>query len=136
LVERREGGCRARHLRNPGGKGRLLSLRHLLGLRSFPRLHGFLRLSGFLGSGGVLGSHSDENKIMDGLCGGTRGFIRWALYRKPKPHQCLCIVAGNAIARAQQYAEVELGVGVATQGCAFEPLSRLARVCRPTKALR
>jgi hypothetical protein len=105
-------------------------------LRFFPRLHGLLSTSGFLSLRGFLGSHSDKNKIMDGLCGGARGFIRWALYRKLKPHQCLCIIAGKAIASTQEYTEVELGVGVATQGCAFEPLSRLARVCRPTKALR
>jgi hypothetical protein len=93
-------------------------------------LNCFLRLSGFLGS------YSDENKIMDGLRGGARRFIRWALYRKLKPHQCLGIVAGDAIACALKYTEVELGVGVATQGCALEPLNRLAGVCRPTKPLR
>jgi hypothetical protein len=74
--------------------------------------------------------------MTDGLRGGARGFIRCALYGKLKPHQCLCIVSSNAIACAQKYTEVELGVGVAAQGCAFEPLSRLAGVCRPTKALR
>jgi hypothetical protein len=72
---------------------------------------------------------------MDGLGGGARGFIRRALYRKPKPHQCLCIVAGNAIARAQKHTQVKLSVGVAPQGRAFEPLSRLAHVRRSTKAL-
>jgi hypothetical protein len=41
------------------------------------------------------------------------------LFCKLKPHQCLCIVSGNAIARAQKYTEVELGVGMAAQGCAF-----------------
>jgi hypothetical protein len=105
-------------------------------LHPYPRLTYFLRLSGFLGSRGFLGSNPDENKIMDGLRGGARWFIRWALYRKLKPHQGLCIVAGDALARALKYTEVKLGVGLATQGCAFEPLSRLAGVCRPTKALR
>jgi hypothetical protein len=83
-----------------------------------------------------LGSYSDENKIMDGLRGGARRFIRWALQRKLKPHQCLCIVAGNALACALKHTEVELGVGMTTQGCAFKPLSRFARVYRPTEALR
>jgi hypothetical protein len=73
---------------------------------------------------------------MDGLRGGASRFIRWALYRKLKPHQCLGIVAGNALAGALKDTEVKLGVGVATQGCAFEPLSRLTGVCRPTEALR
>jgi hypothetical protein len=89
-----------------------------------------------LRSRGFLRSYSDENKIMDGLRSGARRFIRWALYRKLKPHQCLGIVAGNALACALKHTEVELGVGVATQGCSLEPLSRLAGVCRPAKALR